>query len=138
MLLMILRGSSVAISNIAVTLKNASSVLGLSMAKYLPSGLPTEVSVYAFLGQDTGEKVKNIMSKQTDYTDEPLEIGEQVKDFLPPPSELVKRKGTVKVTLELTQESVNFFKQQAKQENMPYERILRELIEEAYAKQHGY
>ncbi len=76
------------------------------------------------------------MNRQTDYTDEPLQIGERVKDFLPPPSKLVKREETVKVTLELTRESVDFFKQQAQQENIPYEHMLRGLID-AYAKQHS-
>lgn len=75
------------------------------------------------------------MNSQTDYTDEPLQIGERVKDFLPPPSKLVKREETVKVTLELTRESVDFFKQLARQENIPYEHMLRGFID-AYAKQH--
>lgn len=76
------------------------------------------------------------MNRQTDYTDEPLQIGERVKDFLPLPSKLVKREETVKVTLELTRESVDFFKEQARQENVPYQRMLRRLID-AYAKQHS-
>jgi hypothetical protein len=45
------------------------------------------------------------MSRQTDYTDEPLQIGERIKDFLPLPSELIKREATLKVTIELTQET---------------------------------
>lgn len=75
------------------------------------------------------------MSEQTNYTDEPLQIGERVKDFLPPPSELVKREKTVKVTIELTQESIDIFKQLARQEKIPYELILQRLID-TYAKQH--
>lgn len=43
------------------------------------------------------------MSEQTDYTDEPLQIGERVTDFLPSPSELIKREETVKVAIELNQ-----------------------------------
>ena len=118
-----------------MTLKNASSVLDLLTAEYLLSGLPTDVSAYAFLEQDIGDKAGHTMNRQTDYTDEPLQIGERVKDFLPPPSELVKREETVKVTLELTRESVDFFKQLARQEKIPYQRMLRGLID-AYAKQH--
>jgi len=85
--------------------------------------------------QDIGEKERNTMSEQTDYTDEPLQIGERVKDFLPPPSQLVKREETVKVTIELTRESIEFFKQLALQEKIPYQRLLRGLID-SYAKQH--
>jgi hypothetical protein len=75
------------------------------------------------------------MSKHIEYTDEPLQIGERVKDFLPPPSELVKREETVKVTIELAQESVDFFKQLARQEKIPYELMLQRVID-TYAKQH--
>jgi hypothetical protein len=50
------------------------------------------------------------MSKKIRYTDERLAMGERVTDFLPPPSALVKREPTTKVTLELTQSSLAFFK----------------------------
>jgi|APDOM4702015191_1054821.scaffolds.fasta_scaffold524413_1 hypothetical protein len=32
------------------------------------------------------------MSKKPTYTDEPMDMGERVSDFLPPPSQLVTRK----------------------------------------------
>ena len=73
------------------------------------------------------------MSKKIRYTDEPLQMGERVPDFLPPPAQLAKRESTAKVTLELTQSSLNFFKRQAKQERVPYQRMIRGLID-AYAK----
>ena len=73
------------------------------------------------------------MSKKIKYTDEPLQMGERVPDFLPPPSKLVKRETTAKVTLELTRSSLDFFKRQAKQERVPYQRMIRGLID-AYAK----
>jgi predicted DNA binding CopG/RHH family protein len=76
------------------------------------------------------------MSKKIKYTDEPVKMGERMADFIPPPSQLVKREKTVKVTLELTEDSVDFFKRQAKREAVPYQRMLRGLID-IYAKQHG-
>lgn len=72
------------------------------------------------------------MSRKTKYTVEKLHMGERIPDFLPPPSKLVLRETTTKVTLELTQSSLNFFKQKAKQERMPYQRMIRGLID-AYA-----
>jgi predicted DNA binding CopG/RHH family protein len=75
------------------------------------------------------------MKKKIKYTDEPMEIGEQMPDdFLPPPSKLVKREATAKITLELTKSSLEFFKQHAKKEHVPYQRMIRGLID-AYAKQ---
>lgn len=76
------------------------------------------------------------MSKKIKYTDEPMQMGERVTDFLPPPSQLVKREATTKVTLELTQSSLAFFKRQAKRERVPYQRMIRGLID-AYAKHQG-
>lgn len=81
----------------------------------------------------TGDKGENVMNKKIKYTDEPLKLGKRVVDFLPPPSKLVKRESTAKVTLELTQSSLDFFKRQAKQEGVPYQRMIRGLID-AYAK----
>ncbi|MFM7882189.1 hypothetical protein [Microcystis aeruginosa] len=44
-----------------------------------------------------------------------MELGQVVKDFLPPPDQLVPKgkTKTTQVTLELTEESVSFFKSQA-------------------------
>jgi hypothetical protein len=85
--------------------------------------------------QVTGGKGGNAMSRKIRYTDERLAMGERVTDFLPPPSALVKREPTTKVTLELTQSSLAFFKKQAKRARVPYQRMLRGLID-AYAKQY--
>jgi hypothetical protein len=73
------------------------------------------------------------MKRKIKYTDEPMAVGEQVVDFLPPPDKLVLREKTAKVTLELTQSSLEFFKRQAKQERVPYQRMIRGLIDD-YAK----
>lgn len=54
----------------------------------------------------------------------------QVKDFLPEPKDLVTRSKTKKVTLILTEDSVNFFKEQAKQYNSSYQPMIRNLLDE--------
>lgn len=73
------------------------------------------------------------MKKNITYRDEKLKLGERVVDFLPSPSELVMKNDTIKVTLELTRESVDFFKAEAKRQKVPYQRMLRGLVD-AYAK----
>ncbi|HUY68088.1 MAG TPA: CopG family transcriptional regulator [Alphaproteobacteria bacterium] len=75
------------------------------------------------------------MSRKIKYTDEILHMGERVKDFLPPPSQLVKRPSTVKITLEVTRDSLEAFKKWAKREHVPYQRMIRGLID-AYAQRH--
>ena len=55
-----------------------------------------------------------------------------VEDFLPPPEGLVAREDDVKVTLGLSRRSVEFFKRAAKARRVPYQRMIRALVD-AYA-----
>jgi predicted DNA binding CopG/RHH family protein len=55
-----------------------------------------------------------------------------VEDFLPSPDALVTREENVKVTLSLSRRSVDFFKRTAKQRRVPYQRMIRALVD-AYA-----
>ena len=41
------------------------------------------MSAYVIWGRDIGGKEGNTMDERIDYTDEPLQIGERVDDFLP-------------------------------------------------------
>ena len=73
--------------------------------------------------------------KKTVYTDEPIGRIKIVKDFLPSPSELAKRQKTVKVTLALTASTLDFFKQTAQSHHTPYQKMIRNLLDE-YTMQH--
>lgn len=66
------------------------------------------------------------------------EIGDLrvIDDFLPPPAELVLREDTVKVTLALSRRSVDFFKREAGKARVPYQRMIRALVD-AYAERAG-
>jgi predicted DNA binding CopG/RHH family protein len=59
-----------------------------------------------------------------------------VKDFLPSPEKLVLRESNVKVTLSLSQRSVDFFKREAGKQKVPYQRMIRALVD-AYAEREG-
>lgn len=72
---------------------------------------------------------------KTKYTDEPIGKVKVVPDFLPKPSELVAKEETVKVTLLLTKESVEFFKQEAEAQHTQYQKMIRALVD-VYA--HNY
>jgi len=69
------------------------------------------------------------MRKGTRYTDEPLGEIWVIKDFLPPPSELVYKEDTVKVTLGLSRRSVDFFKKEAKKHETQYQKMIRRLLD---------
>jgi predicted DNA binding CopG/RHH family protein len=68
------------------------------------------------------------MSRKTTLSDKPIGKLTRVKDFLPPPSQLVPREETVKVTLALSKESAEFFKEKAKKNKVPYQRMIRSLL----------
>ena len=69
------------------------------------------------------------MRRATKYTDEPLGEIRVINDFLPPPSELVFKEDTVKVTLGLSRRSVDFFKKQAKKHDTQYQKMIRRLLD---------
>ena len=61
----------------------------------------------------------------------------RVKDFLPPPGELIMPQRTVKVTISLSKASVEFFKQQARQQHVKYQQMIRELLDRYTAQYSG-
>ena len=54
----------------------------------------------------------------------------RVKDFLPPPSQLVVNQETAKVTIALEKSSIDFFKRQAKKNHTKYQRMIREVLDQ--------
>jgi hypothetical protein len=74
------------------------------------------------------------MSKRIKYSDEPIEA-EVIPDFLPPPEQLAQAEVVVKITIALSQRSVEFFKEAAERNNTSYQRMIRQLLD-AYADQH--
>jgi predicted DNA binding CopG/RHH family protein len=69
------------------------------------------------------------MKKSIKYSDEPLGELKAIKDFLPPPSELVFKEENVKITLALSKRSVDFFKKEAKKNHTQYQKMIRRLID---------
>jgi predicted DNA binding CopG/RHH family protein len=57
-----------------------------------------------------------------------------IEDFLPPPGQLVPREENVKVTLSLSRRSVTFFKREAQKRRVPYQRMIRALVDEYAAR----
>lgn len=52
-----------------------------------------------------------------------------IEDFLPAPADLVPREDNVKVTLTLSRRSLDFFKREAKKRRVPYQRMIRALVD---------
>lgn len=73
------------------------------------------------------------MNSHIKYTDEPsdvdLDAAMAVKDFLPPPDQLVFKEKTVKITLALSEDSVKFFKAHAAKHGLKYQQMIRSLID---------
>ncbi len=84
---------------------------------------------------DTGEGGRPSMKKKIVYRNEPLGRVRVVRDFLPSPEELAFKEDTVKVTLALSRESVDYFKRQAKKHHTKYQKMIRRLLD-AYSSRH--
>lgn len=81
----------------------------------------------------TGDKGEKLMSQRKPTPidkDEPLGKLGVVPDFLPAPSELVLKEEAVKVTLALSKKSVDFFKEVASQHHTPYQKMIRNLLDQ--------
>ena len=76
------------------------------------------------------------MSAKIRYTDEPLGDLKVIPDFLPSPDDLVFREEGVKVTIDLSKKSVEFFKSQAAKHHTQYQRMIRRLLD-AYVDVHS-
>jgi len=63
------------------------------------------------------------------YTNEEIGKIEIVKDFLPAPEELVLKDTNIKVTLNLSKTSVDFFKALAQKNKSQYQKVIRNLLD---------
>ena len=72
-----------------------------------------------FMALAIGEKAGKAMKKLSGYTDEPIGPFRIIKDFLPPPDQLILKDDGVKVTISLSRRSVEFFKAHAKKSKVP-------------------
>ena len=69
------------------------------------------------------------MKNTTTDPAEPIGNVTIVEDFLPPPEQLVPKKNTVRVTMEFTKESIEFFKREAQRHNASYQAMIRNLVD---------
>jgi predicted DNA binding CopG/RHH family protein len=69
------------------------------------------------------------MKKKIKYSDEKIGPVEVVKDFLPRPEDLVLKEDTVKVTLNLSKSSIQFFKGIARKHGSQYQKVIRNLLD---------
>ena len=70
------------------------------------------------------------MKKKIKYKDEPMHDIRVVEDFLPSPENLVFKEETVKITIALSRESVDYFKEIAKTNKTQYQKLIRRLLDE--------
>jgi predicted DNA binding CopG/RHH family protein len=69
------------------------------------------------------------MKSKTKYTNEPIGELTVVRDFLPPPEQLVLKEDHLKVTISLKKSSIDFFKKQAKKHKTSYQKMIREVVD---------
>jgi len=60
-----------------------------------------------------------------------------IEDYLPSPADLVPREDNVKVTLSFSRRSLDFFKREARKRRVPYQRMIRALVDTYAERQAG-
>lgn len=66
--------------------------------------------------------------------DMPIGKATRIKDFLPPPEDLIMPERTVKVTILLSESSIESFKKFAEKHHTKYQKVIRKLLDEYAAK----
>jgi hypothetical protein len=88
-----------------------------------------------FLAQELGAKEGEYMRARIKYENALSRVGKAIEqskiigDFLPPPDKLVLKGKTRKITINLSEESLVFFKETAKQFNVSYQQMIKELLD---------
>ena len=75
------------------------------------------------------------MKKTIKYTDGEIGNIKITEDFLPSPEELVFKDENTKITISLTKETVDFFKNEAKKHHTQYQKMIRNLLDLYVTKQ---
>ena len=82
-----------------------------------------------------GEKEGIGMKKKIVYTEPPKNVSkalcesERIIDFLPPPEKLIRKEPKVKITITLNSGSVDFFKRNARKNNVKYQTMINEVLD---------
>jgi len=75
------------------------------------------------------------MKKKTNYKSAPVSIkkaiegAEIIEDFLPPPEKLILKDKTVKITISLSKNSIDFFKKNAEKNGISYQTMIRKILD---------
>ena len=75
------------------------------------------------------------MKKKIKYTNEPMDNVRVISDFLPSPEQLAFKQETIKVTITLSKNSIDYFKKIASKHNTQYQKMIRGLLDE-YVNRH--
>ena len=81
------------------------------------------------MARDIGEKGGRYMKSKIKYTEEPMGELKVIKDFLPPPDQLVLKEENVKITISFKKSSIEFFKKEAKKHRTSYQKMIRRIVD---------
>ena len=72
---------------------------------------------------------KAIFTKEPEDVAAAFDSAVEIEDFLPPPSQLVRRERKENITIAMKPSTVLFFKQQAKENGTQYQTMINELLD---------
>ena len=69
------------------------------------------------------------MKSKIKHTEESMGELKVIKDFLPPPDQLVLKEENVKITISLKKSSIEFFKKEAEKHRTSYQKMIRRIVD---------
>lgn len=86
------------------------------------------------------KKMAKEKNRKIEYTDGPMKnykISDFkiIPNFLPPPEVLARGMKRTKITISLSSDSIDFFKEEAEKHNVQYQRMIRQVLDE-YVQHH--
>jgi predicted DNA binding CopG/RHH family protein len=74
-------------------------------------------------------KKKIIYKPASKNISDAIAVSEIIEDFLPAPEKLIKKEDTVKITILLSKNSVHFFKEKARKFGVPYQTMIKTVLD---------
>jgi predicted DNA binding CopG/RHH family protein len=69
------------------------------------------------------------MKKKIKYSKGEIGEVEIINDFLPAPKDLILKNDSIKITISLSKDSIDFFKSQAFKYHTPYQKIIKTVLD---------
>jgi predicted DNA binding CopG/RHH family protein len=104
--------------------------LGLSPYDLQSERIKSEYSVPVCGGREEKDMKKKTVYENADKNlSKAISVSERIEDFLPSPEQLIKKDAVEKITIALSEKSLEFFREAGKKTGVPYQQLIRKVLD---------